>query len=171
MRKIFAAALGSLLFALQALSTKVIWTYYWVAHESEESGSGAKDTNLLTCKGAVIAKVTKHYAERVRMEGTGRLQDGRMVNLDCDCGSSFKCFAEIKDTKKYYWGIGENDNALVPFVSVASNMYTVGTILKITELVGKVMPGTGGQKHNGCVRVDDESWSFDGNQLDFLAGK
>ena len=33
------------------------------------------------------------------------------------------------------------------------------------------MPGTGGQKHNGCVRVDDESWSFDQGQLDFFTGR
>ena len=67
--------------------------------------------------------------------------------------------------------MGENDNPLYPFVSVASNMHSVGTTLKIRELENKVMPGTGGQKHNGCVRVDDESWSFDQGQLDFFTGR
>jgi hypothetical protein len=41
----------------------------------------------------------------------------------------------------------------------------VGTTLYIKELDGLKLPD--GKKHNGCVRVDDEGWSFDGCQLDF----
>ena len=105
------------------------------------------------------------------MEGTGRLKDGRMVNLECDCGSGFNCFSLIKDTQKFYWGIGGNDNALQPYTSIASNMHSVGTTIMIEELKGVTLPGTNGQKHDGCVRVDDESWSFDKGQFDFFVGR
>ena len=98
MRRILFTAASTLLFAMQATSTKVKWTYYWVAHESEESGTGAKDTQLKSCSGQVIATVTNHYAKRAQMEGTGRLSSGKMVNLNCDCGKGFNCFAPIKDT-------------------------------------------------------------------------
>ena len=76
------------------------------------------------------------------MEGTGKLNDGRVVNLgDCDCGSGFKCF-EIYDADRYPWGMGSNDNAIYPYSSVASNDFKVGTKLYIPALKGVSMPGT-----------------------------
>ena len=33
------------------------------------------------------------------------------------------------------------------------------------------MPGTGGQKHNGCVQVHDEGWSLEDLHLDFFVGR
>lgn len=88
-------ALGSLV-SLGALATKGKWTYYWICMEADESGSGAKDTVLGTCSGQKIATVTRHYAERVNVEGTGKLRDGRVINLSgCSCNPSkgnFNCF-------------------------------------------------------------------------------
>ena len=92
-------------------ATKAKWTYYWNTFEKEESGSGAKDTWLKTCGGQNIKQVTRHYAERVHMEGTGKLENGKFVNLG-DCLSKcnlaqgrFDCF-EVMDASKYTWGIG-----------------------------------------------------------------
>ncbi len=145
------------------------WTYYWITFESDESGSGSRDTQLKTCNGKTIASVTRHYAERVRMEGTGKLRDGRVVNLgDCDCGSGFKCF-ESYDAGRFPWGMGSNDNAIYPYSSVASNDFKVGTKLYIPALKGVSMPGTS-QKHDGCVQVDDKAWSFGSNHIDFFVG-
>ena len=33
------------------------------------------------------------------------------------------------------------------------------------------MPGTNGQKHNGCVKVDDEGWSLKEDHFDFFVGR
>eukprot|EP00347_Sterkiella_histriomuscorum_P005940 403354680 len=159
------------LLAATAVARHGKWTYYWICYESDESGSGAKDTWLKTCKGKNIAQVTRHYAERVRMEGTGKLNEGSVVNLgDCDCGNGFSCFEKF-DAKKYPFGIGSNDNPIYPYVSVASNDEKVGTTIMVEQLKNVVLPGTGGQKHNGCVRVDDQGWSFGSNHLDFFVAK
>lgn len=78
---------------------KAKWTYYWITFESDESGSGEKDTFLSTPDGDKIAKVTRKYAERVKMEGTGKLRDGRVINLaDCDIGDGFNCFEVIDES-------------------------------------------------------------------------
>jgi len=136
-------AMASLMLLTQA-SRHGKWTYYWICFESDESGSGPKNTNLKTCNGHTIATVTRHYAERVRMEGTGKLMDGRVVNLgDCDCGDGFSCF-ESYDPRKYPWGIGANDNPIFPYTSVASNDYAVGTHLYVKQIDGISLPGTGG---------------------------
>lgn len=96
------------------------------------------------------------------MEGTGLLKNGVMVNLD-DGDNSFMKVNRKQDP----YGLGsEDDNALTPWVSVASNDLKHGTKLYIKELDGVKLPQ--GKTHNGCVRVDDKGWSFGGCQLDFF---
>lgn len=96
------------------------------------------------------------------MEGTGLLKDGVMVNLD----EGNDTFLKV-NRKKDPYGIGsEDDVPLVPWVSVASNDLDRGTKLYVKELDGQKLPD--GKTHNGCVRVDDEGWSFDDCQLDFF---
>lgn len=96
------------------------------------------------------------------MEGTGLLKSGVMVNLD-DGKDKFMTV----DRKKDPYGIGSDDDiALDPWVSVASNDLKRGTTLYVKELDGVKLPD--GKTHNGCVRVDDEGWSFEDCQLDFF---
>lgn len=57
------------------------------------------------------------------------------------------------------FGLGSGPQNLVPFVSVAANDIPLGKTLYIEKLDGLDLDGQ--QKHNGCVRVDDDSWSFD----------
>lgn len=54
----------------------------------------------------------------------------------------------------------------MPWVSVASNDLKRGTRLYVKELDQIRLPD--GQVHNGCVRVDDDGWSFGKCQLDFF---
>lgn len=68
-------------------------------------------------------------------------------------------------TKKISLG-EDNDIPLEPWVSVAANDVKQGTTLYIEDLDGLKLPD--GKTHNGCVRVDDEGWSFDDCQLDFF---
>lgn len=101
------------------------------------------------------------YVKKFQMEGTGLLKDGTMVNL----GSSNNVF-EVVNRKKDPYGLGSSGNSLVPWVSVAANDIKRGTTLYVKESDGLKLPD--GKTHNGCVRVDDEGWSFDGCQLDFF---
>lgn len=145
-------------------------TQYWIPKQGDKDMlndgkvvtlNGPKTKTLKTKKGKKIAKVSKTTYEKFQMEGTGLLENGVMVNLD----SGKNTFLEV-NRKKAPYGLGsDDDNALEPWVSVASNDLKIGTTLYIKELDGKKLPD--GKKHNGCVRVDDKGWSFDGCQLDF----
>ncbi|CAO3626842.1 unnamed protein product [Cunninghamella blakesleeana] len=147
------------------------FTQYWIPKQGDRDMlnngdvitlSGPKTKKLKTKHGKVIASVDKKTYEKFQMEGTGLLLDGTMVNLD----TGKNTFLEV-NRKKTPYGLGSDDDiGLEPWVSVASNDLDVGETLYIKELDGTKLPD--GKTHNGCVRVDDEGWSFDGCQLDFF---
>lgn len=124
--------------------------------------SGSKTKKLKDKNGKKIAKVAKTTYDKFQMEGTGLLKSGTMVNL----GSGGKSVFMKVDRKKAPYGLGSNSKALVPWVSVAANDIALGTTLYIKDLDGISLPN--GKKHNGCVRVDDRSWSMGGCQIDFF---
>ncbi|KAI8073821.1 hypothetical protein BC940DRAFT_289265 [Gongronella butleri] len=145
-------------------------TFYWIPKQGDtdmlNNGKtvhldGKKTKTLKSDSGKTIAKVSKYTYEKFQMEGTGLLENGIMVNL----GSSNDKF-EVINRKKNPYGMGSNENSLVPWVSVASNDIKRGTTLYVKQLDGLKLPD--GKTHNGCVRVDDEGWSFNGCQLDFF---
>ncbi|KAI9321441.1 hypothetical protein BX666DRAFT_1851034 [Dichotomocladium elegans] len=146
-------------------------TMYWIPKEGETDMAnngkivhltGPKSKALKTTAGKTISKVSKTTYEKFQMEGTGLLQNGKMVNLDSDANTFM-----LVNRKKAPYGIGSDDDiSLVPWVSVASNDLKRGTKLYIKNLDGKKLPN--GKVHNGCVRVDDQGWSFEGCQLDFF---
>ncbi|KAG0166682.1 hypothetical protein DFQ28_007013 [Apophysomyces sp. BC1034] len=105
--------------------------------------------------------VSKITYEKFQMEGTGLLQDGVLVNLD----SGKNAFVVI-NRQKAPFGIGSSNNALKPWVSVASNNIDIGTKLYIKALDGLQLPN--GKTHNGCVRVDDVGWNLEECQVDLF---
>ncbi|KAJ1975809.1 hypothetical protein H4R33_006579 [Dimargaris cristalligena] len=131
-------------------------TFYW--SEKQES-IDAGNVVLGTCAGKKLASVTKDFADKAKMEGTAILANGKTINLgSCDC-NNYMCF-EVTDG-----AIGSGDNTLVPYYSVAANDMSRGTTLQVAKLKGVKLPN--GKTHNGCVRVDDEGWSFGDNQIDW----
>ncbi|ORE05314.1 hypothetical protein BCV72DRAFT_141957 [Rhizopus microsporus var. microsporus] len=156
---------------LKGCYKKATLTMYWIPKEGDpdmlNNGkvvklTGSKTKKLKTTDGDTIAKVSKVTYEKFQMEGTGLLKNGVMVNLDHGDDTFLKV-----DRGDHPYGLGgDDDNSLVPWVSVASNDVDVGTKLYVKELDGVKLPD--GKTHNGCVRVDDEGWSFGGCQLDFF---
>ncbi|CEP07686.1 hypothetical protein [Parasitella parasitica] len=150
---------------------KAAFTQYWIPKEGDKDMlndgktvtlSGSKSKTLKSDSGSTIAKVAENTFDKFQMEGTGLLKNGVMVNL----GDSDKTFQKV-DRSKAPYGLGSDDNIhLTPWVSVAANDLKVGTRLYVKELDGVKLPD--GKTHNGCVRVDDEGWSFNGCQLDFF---
>src|SRR5262245_55103156 len=69
-------------------------TYYWITSEDEFPGTA--DTAIYTPSCAVLATVPSAFADDLDLEGTGRLADGRVVNVDgsCSCARS-PCYAEV----------------------------------------------------------------------------
>ncbi|CDH59144.1 hypothetical protein RO3G_14128 [Lichtheimia corymbifera JMRC:FSU:9682] len=131
-------------------------TQYWIPKEGDKDMtndgdsvtlSGSKTKKLKTKSGKTIAKVSKTTYDKFQMEGTGLLKSGIMVNLD----EGKDKFMEV-DRKKDPYGIGSDDDiALDPWVSVASNDLKRGTTLYVKDLDGLKLPD--GKKHNGCWYV------------------
>lgn len=148
-------------------------TYYWVTEES--AFGGADSTKLYDDACNVLATVPAGFADAIRLEGTGRLTDGRVLNYSgsCDCPSS-PCYFEVDAS--HPWGHGVQNRALVPFRSVAVDKSVVayGTALYIEALDGVTMPGEapwGGFVHDGCVSADDTGSAIIGKHLDFFSAR
>jgi 3D (Asp-Asp-Asp) domain-containing protein len=144
-------------------------TYYYVAFEGDYS-CASPDTQIGTCSGEVIATVCADFADSARMEGTARLLDGTMINIGCSCGGGFDCFV-VLDPAQFPWGMGNRGNALVPFVSAATDTSVIagGTILYSPEIAGVPLPeAAGGGIHDGCLRADDTGGAIVGMHIDFF---
>src|SRR5688572_22717877 len=114
-------------------------TFYWVANEADYAG--ADNTNVYTSTCSVISKVPSSFASALKLEGTGRLTDGRVVNYHKSCGcSSNGCYVEVDDD--HPWGIGVQNRALVPFRSIAvdKNQIAYGSWVYVPALDGVTIP-------------------------------
>lgn len=150
------------------------FTYYWISNEypAEESERTVQLYDK-TCE--PLHRATPEFADRLALEGTGRLLDGRTVNVDgeCDCGGFSPCFFVTRKSQR--WGVGVATRPLKPFRSVAVDTYYIpaGTRMYIPELDGKTMPGRapyGGFVHDGCVIADDTGGGIDDTQIDIFFG-
>ncbi|KAI7866144.1 hypothetical protein BDF14DRAFT_1728949 [Spinellus fusiger] len=152
---------------------KVKLTEFWIPKENEWDQSNKGKRILLSENPTkplkdvdknTLAMVSPIMWNKCNMEGTCLLSNGNLMNLGAKA-STFEVLGGKGRTERVF-GCGSGDRSLVPFVSVASNDLPYGETLYIQELNG--MDLGGGQKHNGCVRVDDSGWSFGSCQLDLF---
>lgn len=122
---------------------------------------------------APIADVSAEFAAQLSLQGTGKLKDGRILNVwgPCSCAHS-PCF-KVTETK---WGTGGTGRPLQPYrtVAVDPTVVKLGSLLYVPALDGKTMPGRepwGGFIHDGCVIADDTGGGIKGNQLDLFVGR
>ncbi len=120
-----------------------------------------------------ITEVTRDFAAQLSLQGTGKLKDGRVLNVwgHCRCDHT-PCFKVIAEK----WGTAGTGRPLQPFrtVAVDPKVVKLGTLLYIPLLEGRTMPGRapwGGFVHDGCVIADDTGGGIDGNQLDLFVGR
>ena len=141
-------------------------TYYWVAFEGDYSGTA--DTVLETCAYEYLATVPYDFAVALRLEGTGKLNDGRLLNVDCSCDGGFSCFVELG--AGFPWGMGSASNPLEPYVSIAVDHANIshGTVLYSPDLDGVALPESG--SHDGCLRADDVGGGIIGMHIDWFVG-
>jgi len=137
--------------------------------------SVANDTVTIWGKGCQpIAEVSREFASQVRLQGTGRLRDGRLVNVGGRCGCDrTPCFHVVKSA---HWGTGGTGHHLEPFrtVAVDPKLIKLGSLLYVPLLEGRLMPGRppwGGFVHDGCVIADDVGGGIKGTQLDLFVGR
>jgi hypothetical protein len=142
---------------------------------------GEADTPLVGADCEPVATVRRAFADDVCLEGSGATLDGTGINLEgeCDCGhlcpseNTKVCFFTF-DLKTAAWGIGSQHQALEPLRSVAMNVEALrGKSVYLAPFDGFAVPaerGVGGFVHDGCFRVDDESYSFGEEGLDIFLG-
>ena len=129
-------------------------SFYWITLEGRD---GQRTQALRDADGNLIAKVSKKFLKTLRMEGTGRLLDGRVVN--------FKSRWRRRDGKREYrwqvcgpdapYGLGRDNLPLVPFRSVAVDprLIPLWSRLYIPAAKGAVLPS--GKRHDGIFTAVD----------------
>lgn len=120
-----------------------------------------------------IAEVTKEFAAQARLQGTGKLRDGRVINIWGACPCERKPCFKVTPNK---WGTAGNGKPLQPFRTVAVDRTVVklGSLLYVPLLEGRTMPGRppwGGYVHDGCLVADDTGGGINGKQLDLFVGR
>ena len=120
-----------------------------------------------------IAEVSREFASQITIQGTGKLKDGRVLNVwsHCNCKQS-PCFKVTAAT----WGTAGSGRQLHPFrtVAVDPKLIKLGSLLHVPLLEGRQMPGRppwGGFIHDGCVVADDVGGGIKGAQLDLFVGR
>jgi len=120
-----------------------------------------------------IAEVSKEFAQQIALQGTGKLRDGRVVNIfgACNCKRS-PCFK----VTQAQWGTSGSGKPLQPFrtVAVDPKVLKLGSLLYVPLLEGRLMPGRapwGGYVHDGCVVADDTGGHIAGNRIDLFVGR
>jgi len=147
------------------------------AGEDEQLAAVARPTDAVAlheprrCR--QIAVVSRAFARQLRLQGTGKLRDGRVVNIagHCACATG-PCFTVTANE----WGTAGNGRPLQPFrtVAVDPRVVKLGSLLYVPALEGRIMPGRppfGGYLHDGCVVADDTGGGIDGKQLDLFVGR
>ena len=139
-------------------------TYYWVAEEDGRDVGQPRTEALRDRAGRVLARVAPTFARRIRLEGTGRLPDGRLLNVDCKIDGRWR-FRVVKGS-----GVGAGGRGLRPFTSVATDPSRIptGSVLLLPDFAGQVLPG--GARHPGCFVADDVGGAIKGNRIDVFIG-
>jgi 3D (Asp-Asp-Asp) domain-containing protein len=148
--------------------------FYWLAREDdfndpEEIAYADRDAvELYTPRGLFLAAVPDRFAWELRMEGSGLLSDGRIINYAGACDYGYGTCFEALDIKRFPFGRGARRRTLTPFKSVAVDPLVVplGDPLYIPELDGIPLPD--GSVHDGCVRADDTGGGIKKQKMDFF---
>ena len=142
-------------------------SFYWIAYESEYANE-PYDTAIYTRAGYYIGSYPSAFVFELKLEGSGILRDGRVLNYDGECdygmGTCFKTLA----LEQHPLGAGVQGRPLVPFRSIAVDprFIPIGATVYVPELVGVLLPD--GTRHDGCLRADDMGGAIKEHKLDFF---
>lgn len=123
---------------------------------------------LYTPAGFFFGRVPERFAWSLRLEGSGLMRDGRVINYTGPCKFGYgTCFEQL-DIGEHPFGRGAGLRPLIPFKSVAVDprIIAIGEPLYIPEFDGMVLPD--GSIHDGCVRADDTGGGIKKRKMDFF---
>lgn len=139
-------------------------SWYFLIEESTYAND-PKTENLLDMKGNVLVTVSKGFKKEVTMEGSGKLEDGRVINYA----------GKVKGQTRFQFvsapfGMGVGDCELEPLHSIAVDPKTIplGSLVRIKETVGLVFPD--GTVHDGLWRAVDVGSAIQGDRIDLFMG-
>lgn len=143
--------------------------FYWLAMEDGPlEAETYPDTEIYTEDGYYLGQFSESFVRALRMEGSGLLADGRVINYAGRCMFGVgTCFHEL-DRAEHPYGRGAGRRALEPFKSVAVDprLIPIGEPLYIPEFDGMRLPDH--SIHDGCVRADDTGGGIKKRKMDFF---
>jgi len=143
-------------------------TFYWVA--LEEDDGAPRDKALKDMQGNVLAMVSARFWSAIRLEGTGRLLDGRVLNYEgrVDLPGGGKEIRYIVCPPEAPYGYGVNKIPLVPFRSVAvdPSVVPMGSKVFIPKAVGAILPD--GSVHDGMFQAVDVGDAIRNKRIDMF---
>jgi 3D (Asp-Asp-Asp) domain-containing protein len=157
--------------------------FYWLSLEADyddpQNGNVPKSgrvaavpqntrVELYTPEGYYFGRVPERFAWSLRLEGSGLMKDGRIVNYTGKCAFGYgTCFEQL-DVAEHPFGRGAGVRPLIPFKSVAVDprLVPIGEPIYIPEFDGLVLPD--GSIHDGCVRADDTGGGIKRRKMDFF---
>jgi hypothetical protein len=162
---------------------KLFPTFYNVAEEATHPG---EKTEVLYASNSdtVLAKVSKNFRDALDLEGTGLLNDGRVLNV----GERTSGFWKYVTLPKGSYGLGIHGHYLFPYrVAAVDFPYLckllkrddcadvaairkklVGTLLFFPKFVGLTLPN--GQKHDGYICAHDIGGAIKNDRIDLFVG-
>jgi 3D (Asp-Asp-Asp) domain-containing protein len=142
-------------------------SFYWVAYESEYA-SLPYDIDIYTRQGYFIGRFPSAFVFELKLEGSGILADGRVLNYDGECNYGMGTCFKTLDPSEHPLGAGVQQRKLVPFRSIAVDprYIPIGATVYVPELVGIALPD--GTHHDGCLRADDMGGAIKQHKLDFF---
>lgn len=141
--------------------------FYWLAMEDKYQDDYSA-VDVYTRDGFFLGAYSERFVRSLRMEGSGLLSDGRVINYAGRCRFGVgTCFEQL-DPSTHPFGRGAGQRALVPFRSVAVDpeLVAIGEPLYIPEFDGIMLPD--GTMHDGCVRADDTGGGIKKRKMDFF---
>lgn len=141
-------------------------SFYWIALEKNDGSP--RDKQILDMDGNLLAMVSEQFFKELRMEGTGQLLDGRLLNykgrITLPDGSREIRYRFCGPEAPY--GYGFEDIPLVPFRSLAvdTTVIPIGTRIYVPAAKGAVLPS--GEIHDGMFFALDIGDAIKNRRID-----
>ncbi len=138
-------------------------TFYWVALETRDGQP--RNNALMDVNGRVIANVSSKFLKELRMEGTGRMLDGRIINFHVRVDNQIR-WRFCPPSAPY--GYGLEDYILKPFRSVAVDpeVIPIPSRVYIPAAKGTKLPD--GTIHDGFFEAIDIGQAIQNHRIDMF---